>query len=102
MTATTRNGGAEGNALEWLGGAYVIHLDQWVWVKLAVAVREKAGDYWNLYELLRECRTEGLIELPLSAQNYLELWNRRKTTSRKDYERSQRLCDATCRARDPA
>jgi hypothetical protein len=75
--------GAVGAALAPHQDAYVIHLDQWVWVKLAVARREQSGIYWELFEQLAECRRRGIVELPLSAQNYLELWNRRSSESRR-------------------
>jgi hypothetical protein len=64
------------------GDEYLIHLDQWVWVNLAKAHQTQNGEFWQLYQALDEAQKDGRVALALSATNYLELWNRRKTDSR--------------------
>lgn len=60
----------------------LLHLDQFAWVELARAKRSKDGPYAAILEALLDLTGRGLLSVPLSAANYLELWNRQSWKSR--------------------
>jgi hypothetical protein len=61
----------------------LVYLDQFVWINLARANTDRTHPAFELLESLRALKLANRIRVPLLANHYLELWNRRDHWSRE-------------------
>ncbi|MDY0910119.1 hypothetical protein [Microbacterium sp. CFBP9034] len=60
------------------------YFDSWVWVALTRARKAESDPLAECWRDLAGARESGILQVFLTSGNYLELWNRRSTKSRRE------------------
>jgi len=67
-----------------LGAGAIAYFDSWVWVALTRARKSNTDRLRQCWLDLRLASQSGALQVVLTSGNYLELWNRRSSESRRE------------------